>query len=98
MEMEAEPHPSFDCATKGTSIQTPGVCAARASPALAAQIRERTSMPRNFISSANGDNDKNQGHDGHKDDEQVAVRDLPRREILLRFFRASRQLRQIIVA
>src|SRR5258708_3353707 len=98
MEIDADPHPSLVCATNGTSIQAPDVSAARSSFKLAARITRRAKMTRIFISLANGDYDQDQRHDSHQDNEQVAVADVARGKILLCLLRASRQLRQLIVA
>src|SRR5712671_4307473 len=61
MEIEAEPHPSLTCGTKGTSIQMAGASAARESAAHAAETSNRPKMTRNFMTSANGDNNQDQG-------------------------------------
>src|SRR5260370_10374133 len=98
MEIDADPHPPLVCATNGTSIQAPDVSEARPIFKLAAQNTRRTMMKRFFISLANGDYDQDQSHDSHQDNEQVAVVDVARGEILLRLLRTSRQLRQLIVA
>src|SRR6266853_6452742 len=97
MEIDADPHPSLVCATNGTSIQAPDVSAARSSFKLAARITRRAKMTRIFISLANGDYDQDQRHDSHQDNEQVAVADVARSEILLGLLRAGRQPRQIFV-
>ena len=73
MEMDADPHPSLDCATNGTSIQVPGVSALSRGPRLPAKIASKTKMMRIFISLVNGDDDQNQDSDAHQDNEQIAV-------------------------
>src|SRR5579862_1247054 len=98
MDMEAEPHPSFTCGTKGTSTHMAGVSAASGSPAPAAETSNKMEMMRNFMISANRDNDQNQRQDCQSYDDQVAVCQPSSGKILLRNFRTGRQPRQVITA
>src|SRR5258707_6620664 len=98
IEMDAEPHPSLVCATNGTSIQVPAVSAPRLGCKVPATIASKTKMTRAFIFSVNSDDDQNQDSDAHKDNKEVAVRNSSRSEVFLSFFRACRQMSELIVA
>src|SRR5215470_8666930 len=96
MAMDAEPHPFFNWATKGTSIQRAGVSAAGASTAPAAKRNTSPRMRRRFMSTnGHDDQDDREGH--QHDDQEVAIGERSRCELILGFLRARGEISQIIV-
>src|SRR5262245_26452571 len=100
MAMLAAPHPSFSCFTKGTSSQTPAVCAARIklepqrhsiAPSLCG-MRQRIS-----VSLADCHDDQDQHGDSQDDEDQIALAEIAGGKISLGLICPRGELRQFLV-